>query len=275
MLRQAGTGSVTLGGALSFDAGTSLVCANLVASVIPLTAKTLTFADASAANLKIEGSALADGVYPIISLSDDTVPDSYSSLVLSGSALTSGNAFRLDRSADKKMLVLTVYDANTYAWTGAGDGEKFSNPANWQNANVPSTGGEIVHFPNVTGTLDNDLPAFAPKSIVFSGAIGALAINGNDINGVTSVTNLSTSVSPVINAAVRFAGAIQVKQPAMDCSALAKTHVVFAGGAFTTAVQTITSRLYIANGGEYVVNGKLTTGTGECNAGYSPAGGAS
>jgi len=218
ILCQAGTGAVALGGALAFNAGTSLVCSNLVSSVTPLTATALTLADASATNLRIEGPALAEGAYPVISLSSGTVPDSYSSLVLSGPALPEGMTSRLERSADRKMLLLTVFGPDSHVWTGAGDGTHFSDSGNWLNGNVPSAGGETVHFPAAAGALDNDLPSFAPQSMVFGAGIGALTIGGNSIAGLHAVTNLSTAANAVFTAPVEYAEG--------------KTIATFHGGAF-------------------------------------------
>ena len=206
--------------ALAFNAGTSLVCSNLVSSVTPLTATALTLPESSSVPLTISGSVLADGVYSLISLTSGTIPDSYTNFVVFGTALGTKTS-RLLRSADKKTLLLAVdvpAETDACIWTGEGDGESFSDAGNWMNGDVPSNGGETVHFPTAAGALDNDLQSFAPQSIVFGAGIGALTIGGNSIAGLHAVTNLSTAANAVFTAPVEYAEG--------------KTIATFHGGAF-------------------------------------------
>ena len=195
-------------------------------TVVPLRADSFTFGGKVALSFS---ATPASGVYQILSATggetfDESVLARFEGLPESAS---------LFLSSDGKSVCCAYNTQESDAvWTGAGDGVKFSDSANWLNSAVPSRGGETVYFDGAAGTLDNDLPSFAPKSIVFGAGIGALSIGGNDIAGVESVTSLSTSVSPVIDAKVRFAGDIKVKQPAMDYATIGNAHVVFAGGAY-------------------------------------------
>ena len=108
-----------------------------------------------------------------------------------------------------------------------------STPSNWRGGAVPPAGA-TVFIPPTAGDLDNDIVDFKPSSITFLRyGTGEVTIGGNDITGVTAITNLSTTSSHTINAKVRFAGNIQVSQDAMGGDGdLTKAHVTFAGGAY-------------------------------------------
>ena len=73
------------------------------------------------------------------------------------------------------------------------------------------------------------------SSITFGPDIADIAVSGGGFTGVGAVTNLSSSASPVVNAPVRFAGAVTVKQNATGHDKRAQSHVVFGGGAYAGA----------------------------------------
>ena len=116
-------------------------------------------------------------------------------------------------------------------WTGLGGNGNFSDPANWEDGLVPS-GNDALVFPDMSGTLVNDVAGLSPSSITFRPGAGEVTITGNALTGVVAITN-NSSASHTINVPVYFAGDIQVKQEAMaDTGDLAKSHITFAGGAY-------------------------------------------
>ena len=116
-------------------------------------------------------------------------------------------------------------------WTGLGGDGKFSNRANWEDNQVPS-GDDALVFPDVSGTLVNDVAGLTPSSITFRPGAGEATITGNELTGVVSITNLSPA-SHTIDVPVYFVGDIQVKQEAMaETGDLKKSHITFVGGAY-------------------------------------------
>ena len=140
--------------------------------------------------------------------------------------------FALD-SSNTNIVVTSVGASLAPAfWTGAANDGDLSNPANWTDNAVPGPGTNATIFCTIPATLTKG-DSFAPSSITFAKGSAAVTINGDDITGVTAVTNLS-SASHTINAKVYFTGDIKVKQAAMAGrdENLTKVHVTFAGGAY-------------------------------------------
>lgn len=236
-------------GALTMRAGTTFKFFDGVASQTP---SSLTLpADGSKVTVAFDGDTLPDGVYTLFTTTSamaDTVPGA---ITLAGSALAGASPERtLYLSSNKKSLMLSVgvsgAAVSEYMWTGlAGDG-KMSTPGNWAGGAVPSAGGEAVFFMDASGEIVNDLPAFAPASITFGTDIAeGLTISGNAITGIGTVVNLSSTVTPVINARVEFADAITVTKTARynnDNISIANprpitgANVDFAGGVSGTSI---------------------------------------
>jgi hypothetical protein len=155
-------------------------------------------------SVRVDGETLANGTYPLLTVAEGVIPAAALSLPLSGSALPSGKNVFLSLSEDSKTLLLQIYGNGDCAWTGKGADGNFSTAANWLGGIVPDQGGETVYIPNTAKTLVNDLPAFSPASITFTGS-EAVTISGNAITGILAVTNLSSGVHHEIAAPVTFA----------------------------------------------------------------------
>ena len=225
-------------------------------------------ADGKAKLILAEGT-LNDGAYTIIT-SDGTLPSGWRSCIeIDASAVENCPALSLFTPDGKTVKLLAGgYAGPDCIWTGEGDGASLSDSANWLGGLVPSAGGETVMFPEAAGSLVNDLQSFAPRSITFGATIASgLEISGADITGVAAVTNLSATVSPVMNAAVRFAGDINVSQNAMTFASIESSHVVVTGGAYAADgcslglaasgwSQSIFGRYFLAN-----ENGTALSGT--------------
>ena len=143
----------------------------------------------------------------------------------------SGDAVKsLALSADGKSIVLNVGTPDVCVWTGtAGDG-LFSNPVNWAGGVKPTAGGATkgILFAAGSGEAVNDIGALSPAWIAFGGDIGdGFTVSGGGFSGVGAVTNLSSTVNPVIDAPVRFAGDISVKQNATAYENRTGSHVCF------------------------------------------------
>ena len=137
-------------------------------------------------------------------------------------------------------------------WTGLGGDGDFDNAANWEDGVVPSSGDDLFIIPS-SGTLNNNLENFAPKSITFQEGSGSVTIGGKAITGVAAITNLSSS-SHVINVPVAFADKILVVQPAMSWEQKSNPSIRFAGGVTGTT---------FAEGTARYLNGYFTLSTGE------------
>ena len=147
--------------------------------------------------------------------------------------LAAGAPGRFLLSSDAKSIVLEIAGASVKVWTGAAGDGKFATGGNWLDGAAPS-GGESIYF-LAGGEIDNNLGALAVSSITFGPDIADIAVSGGGFTGVGAVTNLSSSASPVVNAPVRFAGAVTVKQNATGHDKRAQSHVVFGGGAYAGA----------------------------------------
>ena len=137
-------------------------------------------------------------------------------------------------------------------WTGLGGDGDFDNAANWEDGVVPSSGDDLFIIPS-SGTLNNNLENFAPKSITFQEGTGSVTIGGKAITGVAAITNLSSS-SHVIDVPVEFDGEILVVQPAMSWEQKTEPSIRFAGGVTGTT---------FAEGTARYLNGYFTLSTGE------------
>jgi hypothetical protein len=75
---------------------------------------------------------------------------------------------------------------------------------NWSNNSVPGTGSKI-YFPSASGTIVNDIDGFAPATVTFgTGIADGLTITGNPMTDLVAMTNLSTTVTPVLMNKVAF-----------------------------------------------------------------------
>ena len=193
---------VAMGGAFSLAGESSLVYSNLVAFVDTVVAQSFAVSG-NDAGVKIEGNVLADGSYTLVSVTEGVIPEAALALTVSGSALPSGKNAVLALSEDSKSLMLHIYGDGACTWTGRGADGNLSTPENWLNGAVPNQGGETVFIPDAVKTLVNDLPAFSPASITFTGA-DAVTISGNPITGLLAVTNLSPSAHHEFTAPVTF-----------------------------------------------------------------------
>lgn len=128
-------------------------------------------------------------------------------------------------------IVVTVTALNPAVWTGAKD-NNLSDPGNWADGVVPTSGNATIFCPSVATLVVGD--TFAPSAITFAANSAPVTIDGRDLTGIVAVTNLS-SASHTINAKVYFAGDIQVKQNADYFDNRALSHVTFAGGAYAEA----------------------------------------
>ena len=114
-------------------------------------------------------------------------------------------------------------------WTGAAGDNNLCTAGNWTGNSVPTDSAQIFCLGR-TSLVNGG--GFAPSSLTFLGGSSSVVIDGDAINNVIEVTNLS-SVSHTINAEVHFVGDIKVKQAAMaETGDLTKAHVTFAGGAY-------------------------------------------
>ncbi len=212
---------------LAFESGSTLNIESYAVDVTAIAATALALPASGTVELKFNGGAFPIGRYAILEKAGITVADVDGRLVLSVSA----GAPSWEVSGDT--LYLTVKSANDCIWTGAGSDAKFSNGANWQGGNIPASGANVFIALAAAGEIECDIADFSPASITFPANSAAVTITGeNAINGVVSVTNLSSN-SHTIDVPVYFAGDIQVKQAAMaEVSDLSKAHVMFAGGAY-------------------------------------------
>ena len=226
-------------GAMTFHAGTTLKFTDGLSTGTKGGALTLPGGDGTVA-LVIDGETLAAGDYTVYASSAALPGDTTARFALSGTAIPDPASLpcTLHVAEDGKTLKLLVgaYAGAECVWTGNGANANFSNAANWLGGAVPSTGGETVLIPAAAGELVNDLPAFAPASITFGEGIGAgLVLSGNNITVSGAITNLSTAVSPVINARVDFTGNITVNQKATGHDNRTNSHIVFEGGVHAAA----------------------------------------
>jgi len=115
---------------------------------------------------------------PILSVTEGTLVNRASQLPAitfdkSGlsDAVALGAEFTVTLSADLKTLLLSTTittPGNTFSWTGAGDGVKFSDGANWGGGAAPAPGAAIeLLFPIPSGTISNDIAGLTPVSITF------------------------------------------------------------------------------------------------------------
>ena len=226
-----GTGPLTMYG------GTTLAVPLLAGETDPLAiAGTVQYDGEGAVTLKIgDGSALADGTYKVLAVEDAVSGELVSKLSLANSA-SSATFYTADGG---KTLMLSVGAApviTEFVWSGAAGDGKMNTPGNLLGGAVPGTGAEVFFAAGADGTIENDIAGFAPKSITFTEGIGAgLALSGNNISISGAITNLSTAVSPVINARVDFTGNITVNQKATGHGNCTNSHIVFEGGVHAAA----------------------------------------
>ena len=121
---------------------------------------------------------------------------------------TVGNVSEVD-------LHLVQRQGSVCFWTGAGDGTRFGDPANWDVASIPAPGSTII-FPATESavaqrTLNNDLSAsaFCPAEIIFQPSSPCYTITNNPIYGLSAIVN-SSSVTNVFKVPVMFTGDIDV-----------------------------------------------------------------
>ena len=105
-------------------------------------------------------------------------------------------------------IVVTVTAYKPGYWTGAVNDGDLSNPANWSDNIVPTTGNADI-FCTTNSTLTKGA-TFAPTSITFLGGSAAVTVNG-EFSGITAITNNSPS-KVEFKDAVAFSGNVDVVQ---------------------------------------------------------------
>ena len=209
------TGSINYSGITGVAPGTTLKASSAIVSSI------------LSKGIALVGAPALNTPYTILTSDDDL-----SSLTLGNVTCPIASAFTADFADEGKSIVVTVTALNTGWYVGPADGN-LSVAANWSDGVVPSGNATISCASPATLTKG---ASFAPTSITFGAGSASVTINGDTaFENVTEVVSLSSS-SHTINAHVRFAGDIQVKQAAMaEVGDLAKPHVTFAGGAYAAA----------------------------------------
>ena len=153
---------------------------------------------------------------PILSVTEGTLVNRASQLpaiTFDKSDLSDADAlgaeFTVTLSADLKTLLLSTTIAtpgNTFSWTGAGDGVKFSDDANWAGGTAPAPGVAVeLFFPAPSGVITNDIAGLTPVSITFGREIPDVTIAGEALAGLHAVTNLSTTANVTFTAPVFYA----------------------------------------------------------------------
>lgn len=97
-----------------------------------------------------------------------------------------------------------------FLWTGGGDGVNFSDAANWSGGASPTNGATIVFAVSATmddTTLVNDIPEFAPESVIFAKGCAEFSIAGCAFSGPGRFMNNSSSEIAIL-APVAFDGPV-------------------------------------------------------------------
>ncbi len=215
-----GTNQVSFA-SLTLEAGATLNIDTPTFGVTPMAVAALALPESGSATLTVNGGSPTPGRHAILEKEGIAVEDVQDKLVpSSGTWEISGNT-----------LYLVVKGENDIFWTGAGDGTRLGDGANWLGGSVPSSEqNAVICVPDgVTLVCDDD---FSPGSITFAADSASATISGDgSIAGVTSIANLSAA-SHTINVPVYFAGNIQVTQNADYYDHISRSHIVFAGGAY-------------------------------------------
>ena len=215
-----GTNQVSFA-SLTLEAGATLNIDTPTFGVTPMAVAALALPESGSATLTVNGGAPTPGRHAILEKEGIAVEDVQDKLVpSSGTWEISGNT-----------LYLVVKGENDIFWTGAGDGTRLGDGANWLGGSVPSSEqNAVICVPDgVTLVCDDD---FSPGSITFAADSASATISGDgSIAGVTSIANLSAA-SHTINVPVYFAGNIQVTQNADYYDHISRSHIVFAGGVY-------------------------------------------
>ena len=269
-----GSSAATFGaGAASMAAGSTLAVPLADGADAPLLGSSLAVSGEGKVNLVLGDIAapaeIPAGDYGVCRLSGGIPGDA---AAFAASVFDLRNATAQDAvfySADGCELRLKVGAgaAAKCVWTGGGDDANFSNPDNWLCGFVPGPGTKEFAFPSASGALVNDIAGLSPSGITFGAGIGALSVSGNAFSGVGAITNLSSSVTPVLETPVSFAGDIAVSTTAalgsMNSSFDGGT-VDFAGGATGAA---------ISGAGANIMKGRFTcTGTAKSFAATTSGG---
>ena len=221
--------NVTYVGKTSVEAGTTLVVSDSTAK-----------SNILSHGIELAGAPTPGTSYTVFRCNDDLTTDDLANV-------TCGVASEFTKvvGEDGKSIVVTVTTAlKPGYWTGAKD-NNLSDPGNWSDSEVPTSGNPTIYCPVATTLTVGD--TFAPSSITFLEGSAAVTIDGDAISGIASITNLS-SVSHTINVPVYFTGDIQVKQAAMaETGDLTKAHVTFAGGAYAASGCSLENGNYAAN----------------------------
>lgn len=216
-----GGNTITLSGGINYSGVTG------VAPGTTLKASSAIVSSILSKDVALVGVPSLNTPYTIITSDEDL-----SGLTLGNVTCPIASAFTADFADGGKSIVVTVTALNPGWYVGPTDGD-LSVAANWSDGIVPSGNAAISC---VTKAMLTKGVSFAPTSITFGAGSASVTINGDTaFENVTEVVSLSSS-SHTINAPVRFAGDIQVKQAAMaEVDDLAKPHVTFAGGAYAAA----------------------------------------
>ena len=176
--------------------------------------------------VKLSGKTPIVNNAPILSVTEGTLVERASQLPAitfdkSGlsDAVALGAEFTVTLSADLKTLLLSTTittPGNTFSWTGAGDGVKFSDGANWGGGAAPAPGAAIeLLFPIPSGTITNDIVGLTPVSITFGLNCPDVTIAGEEFSGLAAITNLSTFGNAVFTAPVSYTDRVVVYHGAL------------------------------------------------------------
>jgi len=229
---------------LTLEAGSTLNIDTYTIGVTPFAVETLTLPSEGKATLNLSGASFKTGRYAILS-KPGIVAGDFANLEVSGDGVDA------TYSVEDGTLYVNATAAGDYIWTGAGDGVKFSDGANWMGDSVPPNGANL-HIGVASGAaLVCDIEDFSPAAITFSVGSAAVTIDGDyAISGVAAITNLS-SASHTINVPVHFASGINVKQNASAYETRSNSHVTFEGGAYAASDKTIDSGYSVVMFGKY------------------------
>lgn len=164
--------------------------------------------------------ALQEGVYPYIVIDGE---GSFSDDLLT--SLKAPEGCRFICAANGKSI-LCVSGNPIPTWIGGATGS-LSVDANWSTGYVPN-GGACVIGSAIEARLEKG-DTFAPTSITFPADSASVTIAGDEISGISAITNLSDATQ-TFTAPVVFKDKILVVQNAVDWSTREQSSVRFAGG---------------------------------------------
>lgn len=98
---------------------------------------------------------------------------------------------------------------NTFAWIGGGDGTTFGDANNWNRGIAPTNGATLVFGAAAPAFVTNDIPSFAPASVVFSPECPGIEVGGLGFDGIGAMVS-SAPERPVIATETVFADTINV-----------------------------------------------------------------